>query len=111
VWIGHNLAAFDIRFLWQRYKVCNVMLPVRFPLERYPKGPYVYDTMTEWSGWNGKVKQTDLELAFGFTRTDPLERGGADVGAAHASGNDAAVKAHCFQDVTLLRQIYHRMNP
>ena len=74
-------------------------------MDRYPRGPYLFDTMKEWSGWGKYVKQTDLELAFGLTRTDPLARGGADVAAADADD----VVAHCREDVRLLREIYRRM--
>jgi hypothetical protein len=104
-WIGHNLQDFDIRFIWQRCRVNRVRLPFRLPLDRYPKGPYLFDTMKEWSGWGKYVKQTDLELAFGLDRTDPLARGGADV----ATADLADTIAHCREDVRLLREIYRRM--
>lgn len=104
-WVGHNVQDFDLRFLWQRCVVSGIKLPFRLPLERYPKGPWLYDTMKEWSGFNKFVKQTDLELAFGLARTDPLERGGADV----AGADMADVVAHCTEDVRLLREIHGRM--
>ena len=104
-WIGHNVQDFDIRFVWQRSRINGVKLPFRLPMDRYPRGPYLFDTMKEWSGWGKYVKQTDLELAFGLTRTDPLARGGADVAAADADD----VVAHCREDVRLLREIYRRM--
>lgn len=104
-WIGHNVQDFDIRFLWQRSRINDVRLPFRLPLDRYPKGPWLYDTMKEWSGWGKYVKQTDLELAFGLDRSDPLARGGADV--ATASLEDTV--AHCREDVRLLREIYRRL--
>jgi hypothetical protein len=104
-WIGHNLQDFDIRFIWQRCRVNRVRLPFRLPLDRYPKGPWLFDTMKEWSGWGKYVKQTDLELAFGLSRSDPLARGGADVAAAELDD----VLAHCREDVRLLREIYRRM--
>lgn len=104
-WIGHNVQDFDVRFLWQRSKINGVRLPFRLPMDRYPKGPWLYDTMKEWSGFGKYVKQTDLELAFGLNRSDPLARGGADV----ATAADDDVIAHCREDVRLLREIYRRM--
>lgn len=104
-WVGHNLQDFDIRFIWQRCRVNRVRLPFRLPMDRYPKGPWLFDTMKEWSGWGKYVKQADLELAFGLDRTDPLTRGGADVAAAELDD----VVAHCREDVRLLREIYRRM--
>jgi len=108
-WIGHNLEAFDLRFIWQRSCVLDYVIPFTMPLERYPKGPTRFDTMTEWAGYNGRVKQADLELAFGITRTDPLVRGGADVGKAYAEGRLEDVVTHCTEDVRCLREIYRRM--
>lgn len=106
-YVGHNVAAFDLRFIWQRSRIHGIALP-DWPLERYPRGPYVYDTMTEWCGWNGRIRQADLELAFGLERNDPLE-GGADVAAALEAGRLDDVYAHCREDVRLLREIYRRM--
>jgi hypothetical protein len=108
-YVGHNVAAFDLRFIWQRSRIHGIALPV-WPLERYPRGPYVYDTMTEWAGFGGRISQRNLELAFGLERTDPLENGGADVAAALDAGRVKDVYAHCREDVRLLREIYRRMS-
>lgn len=107
-YVGHNVAAFDLRFIWQRSRIHGMRLP-DWPLERYPRGPYVYDTMTEWCGYGGRISQRDLELAFGLARTDPLTHGGADVAAALEAGRVDDVYAHCREDVRLLREIYRRM--
>jgi hypothetical protein len=107
-YIGHNVTAFDLRFIWQRARIHGVRLP-EWPLERYPRGPYVYDTMTEWAGYGGRIKQCDLELAFGLDRADPLEHGGADVAAALAAGRADDVRLHCAEDIRLLREIHRRM--
>lgn len=110
-WIGHNLQDFDLRFLWQRSRINGVRLPFALPIGKpaYGRGPYVYDTMREWAGWKGYVKQTDLELAFNMNRSDPLASGGADVYAAYKAGKLDEIKEHCRQDVTLLRDIYRKM--
>lgn len=108
-WIGHNIEDFDLRFLWQRACVHGIKFGFPLPLERYPRGPRRFDTMKEWGGWNGRVKQRDLELAFGLERTDPLTHGGADVWTSYQAGDTESVIAHCAEDVRLLREIYRRM--
>lgn len=108
-WVGHNIEDFDLRFLWQRTRINGVRLPFGLPLERYAKAPRRYDTMKEWGGWNGRVKQRDLELAFGLERTDPLSLGGADVWDAYKTGRVQDVVQHCAEDVRLLREIHRRM--
>jgi len=113
LWIGHNVIDFDLRFIWQRALINNAHLPFALPIGKpsYGRGPYAYDTMREWAGFKGTVKQTDLELAFGLTRTDPLVNGGADVFTAYGEGRVEDVKAHCSEDVRLLRELYRRMVP
>lgn len=107
-YIGHNVAGFDLRFIWQRSRIHGIELP-KWPLERYPKAPYVYDTMTEWAGFGGRISQRNLEIAFSLERTDPLESG-ADVATALEAGRLCDVVAHCAEDVRLLREIYRRMS-
>ena len=108
-WIGHNLQDFDLRFLWQRTKVNNVKLPFKIPVGKpnYSNGPYVYDTMKEWAGYGNRIKQTDLELAFGIARDDEIT--GADVARMYAEGKVDVIEKHCRQDVENLRTIYRRM--
>lgn len=110
VYVGHNLQDFDLRFLWQRSKVLGVKLPFKLPVGKpnYNQGPFVYDTMKEWAGYNGRIKQTDLELAFGIPRTDDIT--GADVARMYAEGKLDVIENHCRQDVENMRTIYRRMN-
>lgn len=110
-WIGHNVQDFDLRFLWQRSRILGVQLPFKLPLGKpsYSRGPYLYDTMKEWSGWGNRIKQTDLELAFGIERVDPLTTGGAEVFKAYREGRLDDIKAHCRQDIENLRAIHKRM--
>lgn len=108
-WIGHNLQDFDLRFLWQRSRINRVKLPFVLPIGKpnYNRGPYVYDTMKEWSGYGNKIKQTDLEMAFGIERKDEIT--GADVFRMYQEGNLDAIHNHCLQDVENLRTIHGRM--
>jgi hypothetical protein len=108
-WVGHNVQDFDLRFLWQRTKICNVKLPFKLPTGKpnYSSGPYVFDTMKEWAGYGNRIKQTDLELAFGIERTDDIT--GADVAQMYADGKLDVIENHCRQDVENLRAIYRRM--
>ena len=106
-WIGHNIVDFDLRFLWQRSRLLGVSFPFTLPRQRYDS--HVYDTMREWAGYQDRVSQKDLELAFGITRSDPLPTGGAEVFQAYKEGRIDDIKEHCRQDIENLRQIYRRM--
>ncbi len=108
-WVGHNIEDFDIRFLWQRSKVLGVKFRFPIPTGRYPKGPYLYDTMKEWGGWQGRVSQRDLELAFSLERNDPLPTGGTEVWERYQAGDMEGIVKHCEEDVRLLREIHRRI--
>jgi hypothetical protein len=106
-WIGHNIIDFDLRFLWQRSKLLDVLFPFSLPVQKNANS--VYDTMKEWAGWKDRISQKDLELAFSIERKDPLPLGGADVFQAYKEGRIADIKEHCRLDIENLRQIYRRM--
>lgn len=108
-WVGHNAQDFDLRFLWQRCKINGVKLPFKLPVGKpnYSQGPFVFDTMKEWAGYGNRIKQTDLELAFGIARDDQIT--GADVARMYAEGKLDVIENHCRQDVENLRAIYRRM--
>lgn len=107
-WIGHNIIDFDLRFLWQRSKILRTSLPFSLPLGK-AYDPRVYDTMKEWAGYRDRISLSDLELAFGVARADPLPNGGADVFAAFQEGRIADIKEHCRQDIENLRSVYRRI--
>ncbi len=106
-WIGHNIEEFDLRFLWQRSKVCEVPFPFQLPLRRYSQ--MVYDTMKEWSGQRDFISQKDLEMVFQIQRVDPLPNGGADVWQAYKEGRLDDIYQHNYVDVENLRKCYRRM--
>jgi hypothetical protein len=108
-WVGHNIADFDLRFWWQRACINGSRIPFKLPLERYPKGPWVFDTMKEWAGWGKWIKQHELEMAFGLTRSDPLADG-SEVQGAWQAGQFGDIEQHCREDVRLLREIHRRIS-
>ena len=103
IWVAFN-AEFDFRFLRQR----AIINRVRLPHTLLGRDVVYYDPMREWAGYRGYIKQSDLELALGIERNDPLS-GGADIGRAIEEGRWADVVAHNTQDIVCLRQIYKRM--
>jgi len=67
-WIGHNLLDFDLRLLKQRTAVNKIPVEKRLfiPADSRHGGDHVFDTMKEWAGWKGYVKQDELATAFGL---------------------------------------------
>lgn len=106
--VGHNVIAFDIRFIYQR-SVINRVYP-SFNLrqdERY-NGGKVFDTMTAWAGWNNRISLANLCAALDI----PVKSGGMDgsqVWQYIKDGRKEEVAAYCREDVSATREVYRRM--
>jgi len=100
--IGHNVLAFDIRFLYQR-SVINRVKPT-FNLwqnERYTGGK-VFDTMTAWAGWGNRISLKNLCAALEIpVKTDGLD--GSKVFDYWKDGRIEEIQAYCKTDVEATR--------
>lgn len=109
--VGHNVSAFDLRFLTQRYIVNKIKPPfiIRRSAEAKPwESDKVFDTMVQWAGVGQKVSLEKLCIALGV----PSPKGdidGSQVAAAVAAGRIDEVAAYCKRDVEATRQVYKRM--
>ena len=111
-WIGHNVLEFDLRFLKQRCMVNSVDPLYPIPAEARHGSGNVFDTMKEWAGFRGYVKQDELVEAFGFSiegNALAAELDGSMVWPLYQSGQFDAIKAYNEMDVHKVREIYRRM--
>ena len=108
--VGHNVAAFDLRFLVQRY-IVNGLKPHPLIARAAQAKPWesekVYDTMVQWAGVGNRVGMKKLCLALGIPDTDEVD--GNMVAGLVAAGKLADVAAHCVADVIKTREVYRRM--
>lgn len=109
--VGHNVSAFDLRFLMQRYIVHTMRPPMVIARAAQAK-PWeqekVFDTMVQWAGVGQRVSLDKLSVALGV----PSPKGditGATVAAAVATGRIDDVAAYCCRDVEAVRAIHRRM--
>ena len=105
-WIGHNVIEFDLRFLKQRCFVNKVNLGVYIPADAR-HGNRVFDTMKEWCGWKGYVKQDELCKAFGLPTKPGMT--GAGVGNYWADGRFDEIREYNLYDVDTVRAIHQIM--
>jgi hypothetical protein len=109
--IGHNVCAFDLRFLTQRFIVNGIKPPLSIDRAARAK-PWedakVFDTMVQWAGVGNRISLEKLCLALGIPnpKTDIT---GATVAAAVAAGRIADVAAYCAGDVEATRAAHLRM--
>lgn len=106
--VGHNVAEFDLRFLWQRACVLGVATPPWFPRDPKPWSDDVHDTMAMWAGRNGRISLDRLAKIFGLGgKTQGMT--GADVGRVWAGGDADRIAAYCRDDVEMTRAIHRKM--
>lgn len=106
--VGHNVAAFDLRFIRQRSMVHGIRLPASLPFDAKPwDGDAVFDTMVQWAGVGKTISMDKLCLAFGIPGKGDMS--GADVWPMVQAGRFDDVAAYCRGDVERTREIYRRM--
>ncbi len=108
LFVGHNLMAFDLPFLYQRSVVRGVRPSVKLSFARYRSSP-IYDTMQEWTQWGRHgVGLEHLALALGIpTPKEGID--GSQVAAFFAAGRLDEIVAYCKRDVETTRAVYRRM--
>ena len=108
--VGHNVSAFDLRFLLQRYMV-NQIRPhaviVRSAQAKPWESDKVFDTMVQFAGPGNRISMDKLCLAFGLPGKGDIT--GADVWPMAQAGRLEEVAAYCADDVRKTRNVYRRM--
>lgn len=108
--IGHNVAAFDLRFLVQR-SIINGIRPHLVLARAAEAKPWekekVYDTMVQWAGPGGRVKLDKLCKAFGIPCKGEID--GSKVWDFVKAGRIAEVAEYCADDVRRVRSVHQRM--
>ena len=107
VWIGHNVASFDIPFLYNRCMI-NKVKPISLP--RNPKSwdKKVFDTLYEVMGNNSAGGTLDtISTILGLGSKDGMD--GSQVWPEYQAGNIDKIADYCRNDVRLTREIYKRI--
>jgi len=109
--VGHNVSAFDLRFLVQRF-IVNGLKPNPILMRAAQAKPWesdkVYDTMVQWAGTGNRVSLDKLCKALSIP-TPKTDITGATVYDAVLSGRIEEVAEYCKRDVEATRQVYERM--
>ena len=108
--VGHNVSAFDLRFLWQRY-VVNGIRPhaiINAAAQAKSWDAKIYDTMTQFAGFGNRISLDKLCMALSIP-TPKGDMDGSMVGQAVADGRLLDVVEYCKRDVKATREVYRRM--
>lgn len=109
--VGHNVAAFDLRYLIQR-SIVNRVQPHRIIASAAQAKPWesekVFDTMVQWAGIGNRVSLDKLCKALSI----PTPKGdidGSKVWDAVKAGRISEVAAYCARDVEATRAVHRRL--
>lgn len=104
--VGHNLVAFDLPFVFQRGVHHKLKLPKVVDLRSY-RVANVYDTMSEWwLGGRKTVSLDDLAWCLGLATSKSEEVDGGKVYDLFLEGRLAEIRDYNVADVRLTRQVY-----
>lgn len=108
--VGHNVSAFDLRFLVQRY-IVNGIKPHQIIARAAQAKPWeaekVYDTMVQFAGVGNRISLDKLCLALGLPGKGDIT--GADVWPMVQDGRLQEVADYCADDVRKTRAVFKRM--
>ena len=108
--VGHNVSAFDLRFLWQRY-VVNGIRPhpiINMAAQAKSWDVKIYDTMTQFAGHGNRISLDKLCVALGI-QSPKGDMDGSMVNQAVIDGRLSEVAEYCKRDVKATREVYRRM--
>ena len=109
VYCGHNIAGFDLPFLYKRCLVNNVKPSVILPRNPTAWSRDVFDTLFEVTGKNmagGSLDRISKILGIG-SKTEGFD--GSMVNQAWHDGKIVEIAEYCKQDVYLTRELYKRI--
>lgn len=107
VFVGHNINAFDFRFMFQR-SIVNEVNPPRFiPFNAKSWDERIFDTMTYWAGFGNRVSLDNLCDILGV-KSDNTHTG-ADVYPMYKEGRIEEIASYCADDVRITREVYKRL--
>lgn len=111
--IGHNVAAFDLRFLVQRHIVNGVrphIVIARAAQAKPWEQEKVFDTLIQWAGTGAKAGGTLDKLCRALSIPSPKTGiDGSKVWDFVQAGRIAEVADYCARDVAATRAIHRRM--
>lgn len=105
--VGHYVADFDLRFLWQRAFSLGVTMPAWWPRDPKPWSKEVNDTMTMWAGARGSISLDKLCRVLGVQGKGDVD--GSMVAGMFERGEYDAIAEYCIDDVERVRAIHRKM--
>lgn len=107
--VGHNIAGFDLRFLWQRAVVHGIRPPPSIPFNVKPWDQSIADTMLMWNPERDRKVKLGRLCQYLGVESPKGDLDGSRVWEYVKAGRLAEVVEYCKGDVNAVRQCYQRM--
>ena len=105
--IGHNIAKFDLPFIWKRSVINNVSTVKGVKWIDAKHGYNCYDTMTAWSGYGNMISAKNLSSILGLDgKMEDMD--GSKVYDTWQTGPQKVID-YCFDDVAMVKRIHERL--
>ena len=108
IFVGHNIAGFDLRFLYQRYVINQITPHHIIPFDAKPWDNRIYVTMAQWAGHGNRISLDRLCRCLGIDGKGP-DIDGSKVWDFVQANRIAEVAAYCTEDVLKTRKVHRRM--
>ena len=105
--VGHNVSAFDLRFLFQRAVILGIKPPAFIPFNAKSWDSQIFDTMTYFAGFGNRISLDKLSKSLGLEGKTGVS--GADVWPMYQAGKIEEIAEYCKHDVSLTRDVYNRL--
>jgi len=106
IFVGHNIAGFDLPFLRKRAVVLGLKLPDSLPRDPKPWDKSLHDTMVMWAGAKDRISLDALCGILGIPGKDGFD--GSQVAEAWANGEHDKIAEYCCADIWRTRDVHQR---
>lgn len=106
IFVGHNIAGFDLPFLRKRAIILGVTLAQQFPRDVKSWDKNIHDTMTMWAGHRDTISMDNLCKALGIPGKSGMD--GSQVAQAWTDRRHDEIEQYCRDDVERTRLIHQK---
>ena len=107
LFIGHNIAGFDLKFILKRCVINGIRPPFCIPFKAKPWDDVIFDTMAQWDALN-RISLDNLCRTLGIASSKG-DMDGSKVWDAYRANERQRIADYCCRDVEAARAIYQRM--
>lgn len=104
--IGHNLAKFDMPFIWKRSVINNVKTCQGVKWNDAKHGYNCYDTMIAWAGYGNRISADNLSKLLGIQGKSDMD--GSLVYDTWQADPQKVID-YCHDDVAMVKAIHERL--